>query len=108
MVTEKKTFLSSILTALDRELTALSFRKSADVYLKELGKDTQGWAGINVSTHLPHNRVGLSPSVGVNLFADRGPWQGTFGPIIPQWAHTLYISWIPNPGKEVFGVGIRA
>ena len=64
----------SVLKEIQNNLLALSFRKKGGGgFYRELQKDTRGYVGLNLATHLPNNRIGISPIVGGVLFADRGP-----------------------------------
>lgn len=65
MATSKAAFAKSILTSVEERLASLSFCKKGGSFFLKLEKDTSGYVSFNVSTHLPQNRVGVSPIVGV-------------------------------------------
>lgn len=57
----------SVLKEIQNNLLALSFRKKGGGgFYKELQKDTRGYVGLNLATHLPNHRIGISPIVGVS------------------------------------------
>jgi hypothetical protein len=55
---DSSTFVETAIT------TLIQFTRRGG-FFRELGDDTSGYVGFNISTHLPQNRVGLSPIVGV-------------------------------------------
>jgi hypothetical protein len=57
--------VKSISRSVERELASLSFYKKQKAFLWDLAKGISGWVGFNVSTNLPHDRVGVSPIVGL-------------------------------------------
>jgi hypothetical protein len=65
MASNKAAFAKPILTSVEERLASLSFYKKGGSFFLDLGKDTSGYVGFNVSTHLPQDRVGISPIVGV-------------------------------------------
>jgi hypothetical protein len=57
----------SVLREIQDNLQALSFcKKRGGGFYKELGKDTEGYVGLNLATRLPNNRIGISSIVGVS------------------------------------------
>jgi hypothetical protein len=65
MVNSKASLKKSVLARVEEGLTSLSFCKQRVGFSKEFGKDASGYVGLPVSTHLPHNRIGIAPVVGV-------------------------------------------
>jgi hypothetical protein len=57
----------SVLRGIQENLQALLFcKKRGEGFYRELGKDTDGYVGLNLATRLPNNSIGISPIVGVS------------------------------------------
>jgi hypothetical protein len=60
-------FAKSVLKLVHEKLNVLSFsKKTGGGFYKDLGKDTQGYVGLNLATKLPNGRIGISPIVGIS------------------------------------------
>lgn len=58
-------FVKAILMRIEEQFAKLSFSKKRGVFVRELGKDSFGYVGLNIATHLPQKRIGIAPIVGV-------------------------------------------
>ena len=76
-MTTKGAFKKAIVARIEAGLASLSFCKKPVGLSKELGRDASGYVGLPVSTHLPHNRIGIAPVVGVIY----SPLEGLLGTV---------------------------
>lgn len=61
------TLAKTVLGTIQEKLEALLFRKKrGGGFTRSLGRDTEGYVGLNLAARLPKNRIGISPIVGVS------------------------------------------
>jgi hypothetical protein len=65
MAGNRAAFLKSLAGDAETGLASLSFHKKQNIFVRPLGGDGFGWVALDIATHLPHGRVGISPIVGV-------------------------------------------
>jgi hypothetical protein len=89
----EKIFLKRILRDVTTQLALLSFSVYRGAFITKMEKGVLGWIALNISSHLPHERVGISPMVGVR-----------YSPI-EEKLEELVTDWIPGGATLSISVG---